>query len=101
MIDDLLNYVEPELPKTTGTLQGYTFVLSGDMDPYKKKDIEQMIAHHGGKLSGSVSKGMVPSSQGYVTAYLVAGPNSGSKSDKAKQLGVPIISVKEFLNILG
>ena len=46
-----------------------------------------MIVEHGGRAGSSISK---------KTDYLVAGENAGTKLDKAKKLGVPIISEAEF-----
>jgi DNA ligase (NAD+) len=89
-IKDLLNFVEPEAPKT-GKLTGMIFCLSGGFAD-GKRHWEDRIQELGGKCAGSVSK---------KTNYLVAGPGSGSKSDKAKELGVAIIDVEELKKILG
>ena len=45
------------------------------------------IKERGGKVSGSVSK---------VTSYVLAGEEAGSKLEKAKQLGIPVIDEAEF-----
>jgi len=88
-IDTLLNYVEPELPKT-GTLSGKTFCFSGSFAE-GKRHWEQQVENLGGKCVGGVSK---------KTDYLVAGPGSGSKSDKAAKLGVPTLTVDELKKLL-
>ncbi len=88
-IDDLLDYVEPEKPKT-GKLTGVTFCFSGGFEE-GKRHWEQVVQELGGKCTGSVSK---------KTNYLVAGSGSGSKSVKAEKLGVPIISVEELQELL-
>ena len=88
-IDDLLKYVEPELPKT-GKLTGKTFCFSGGFTE-GKRHWEQRVEDLGAKCSGTVSK---------KTDYLVAGPGSGSKSEKANKLGVPIIDVDELSKLL-
>lgn len=85
----LIDHVELELPKT-GKLSGQSFVLSGSFDD-GKSFWEKKIQDLGGKTSDSVSKN---------TTYLVAGPGSGSKSDKATQLGIKIIDVEELKKIL-
>ena len=46
-----------------------------------------MIKERGGKVSGSVSK---------VTSYVLAGDEAGSKLEKARQLGIPVIDEAEF-----
>jgi len=89
VIDDLLQFVEPELPKT-GALTGKTFCFSGSFEA-GKRHWEQRVEELGGKTVGSVSKKV---------DYLVAGPGSGSKSDKAKKLGVEIIDVNELERML-
>ena len=88
-IDDLLNYVEPELPKT-GKLSGKSFCFSGSFAE-GKRHWEQRVEDLGGKCTGSVAK---------TTDYLVAGPGSGSKSDKANKIGVPIITAQELEKML-
>jgi len=89
-ITDLLSFVEPEAPKT-GRLTGKVFCLSGSFEEGKRY-WEDRIHGLGGKCVGSVSK---------KTHYLVAGSGSGSKSEKAGKLAVPIIDVEELKKILG
>jgi DNA ligase (NAD+) len=88
-IDDLLQYIDFEKPKT-GKLSGITFVLSGSFDD-GKSHWENLIQEQGGKIGSSV---------GSKTNYLVAGPGSGSKSDKAKELGITILDVEELKKML-
>jgi DNA ligase (NAD+) len=89
MVEKLLEQFELELPKE-GKLTGSVFVLSGGFD--KGKDFwEKQIQEKGGKTSGSVSK---------KTTFLVAGPGSGSKSEKAQELGVKILTEKELAEML-
>ncbi|MEO1524469.1 MAG: NAD-dependent DNA ligase LigA [Planctomycetota bacterium] len=88
-IDDLLNFVEPELPKT-GKLTGKKFCFSGGFEE-GKKHWEDRVEELGGKCTGSVSK---------KTDYLVAGSGSGSKSAKAEKLGVPILTIEELQAML-
>ena len=55
-------------------------------------EIEDLIASMGGRASGSVSK---------KTDYVVAGEKAGSKLEKAKELGVRILSESEFFELIG
>jgi DNA ligase (NAD+) len=67
--------------------EGKTFVLTGALDGYSRKEAEDIIEKFGGKTSSSVSK---------KTTYVLAGEASGSKLDKATKLGVAIITEAEF-----
>jgi DNA ligase (NAD+) len=74
--------------KTSGTdLSGKTFVVTGTLKNFSRDEIEGLIKQLGGKATGSVSK---------KTDYVVAGDNPGSKLDKAKQLGVPVLTEADF-----
>ncbi len=75
-----------------GVFTGKTFVLTGTLPALKREEAEQKILAAGGKVSGSVSK---------KTSYVLAGAEAGSKLDKAKELGVPVIDEAEFLRLLG
>jgi DNA ligase (NAD+) len=75
-----------EVP-TTGGLAGKTVVVTGTLTKYGRDEIEALIKKLGGKTSGSVSK---------KTDYVVAGEKAGSKLDKAKALGVPVLTEDEF-----
>lgn len=80
-----------EKTKATGStgsaLAGKTFVVTGTLEKYGRDEIESLIVQHGGHASSSVSK---------KTDYLVAGEKAGSKLEKARTLGVRIISEAEF-----
>jgi DNA ligase (NAD+) len=72
-------------------IQGKTFVLTGTLKTMTRDEAKKKIREAGGNVSSSVSKN---------TDYVLAGEEPGSKFDKAKSLGVKIISEKEFLNML-
>lgn len=74
------------------TLAGKTLVVTGSLSRYGRKEIEDLIKSLGGKPSGSVSK---------KTDYLVAGEDAGSKLEKAKALGVPVLTEYEFDALIG
>jgi len=68
-------------------LTGLTFVVTGTLEGFSREGISEFIRTNGGKVSESVSS---------KTSYLVLGANPGSKYDKARQLGVPIISEQQL-----
>jgi DNA ligase (NAD+) len=79
---------EDAKPKAAGTdLTGKTFVVTGTLKNYERDEIEEVIKRLGGKATGSVSK---------KTDYVVAGEKAGSKLDKARALGVAVLSEEEF-----
>ena len=77
---------------TGSKLAGKTFVVTGTLVRYSRDEIHKLIESEGGKTSGSVSS---------KTSYLVAGEAAGSKLDKAKSLGVPVLTEDEFLAMMG
>lgn len=70
---------------------GKTFVITGTLEGYTRGEMTELIEKYGGKCSGSVSK---------KTSYVLAGEEAGSKLDKAGQLGVPIISLNDLLEMI-
>lgn len=79
--------------KTTGdAFKGQRVVLTGTLVKYKRSEAQKIIESLGGEVSGSVSK---------LTTMVLAGSEAGSKLDKAKALGVRIISEEEFDDIIG
>ncbi|MDI9572650.1 MAG: helix-hairpin-helix domain-containing protein, partial [Candidatus Cloacimonadota bacterium] len=79
-------------PQSSAILAGKTFLITGTLPNYSRKDMETLITEHGGKILSGVSKQL---------NYLIVGENPGSKLDKARQLGtVKIISEAELLDML-
>lgn len=70
--------------------EGMTFVLTGTLPTYSRAEATEMIEKFGGKVSSSVSA---------KTAYVLAGEDAGSKLTKANELGIPVISEQEFLEM--
>lgn len=81
-----LTVVSPE-KKKGGTLEGKSFVFTGILSSCSREDAEAMVRRQGGRASGSISK---------QTDYLVVGAEAGSKKEKAKKLGVTVLSEDEF-----
>lgn len=75
-----------------GALDGKTLVVTGTLERFSREEISELIQRHGGKASSSVSK---------KTSYVIAGAEAGSKLDKARELGVPVLSEAEFLALIG
>ena len=73
------------------TLEGKTLVVTGTLVKYGRDQINELIAQHGGHAASSVSKN---------TDYVVAGEKAGSKLEKARQLGVKVLSEEEFERLI-
>lgn len=74
------------------SLNGLTFVLTGTLPTLSREQATALIEAHGGKVTSSVSK---------KTNYVLMGDSPGSKADKARQLGVAIISEADLLEMIG
>ena len=73
-------------------LAGLTIVVTGTLPTLGRKEVEELISNNGGKCTGSVSK---------KTSLLVAGEAAGSKLTKAQELGIPVITEEELLQMIG
>ena len=76
---------------TDARFAGMTFVLTGALTKFSRDEATERIEHFGGKAAGSVSK---------KTTYVVVGENAGSKERKARELGIPILSEDQFLEMI-
>ena len=85
-----LNFGEPITlrPAEDAPLAGKTIVVTGTLKRFTRDEIKELIRSNGGKAAGSVSK---------KTDFLVAGDSAGSKLDKARDLGIEVLTEDEFL----
>jgi DNA ligase (NAD+) len=82
-----INPTMKKKPAAQLPLAGQTIVVTGSLEKYDRAEIEELITRLGGRASGSVSK---------KTSFVVAGAEAGNKLEKAKELGVPVLTEKEF-----
>ena len=83
----------PRKPRSKGQskLTGKTLVVTGTLTKYTRDEIHSLIEQHGGRAASSVSK---------KTDFVVAGAEAGSKLDKARQLGIKVLSEQQFEELL-
>ncbi|MBP3540347.1 MAG: NAD-dependent DNA ligase LigA [Clostridia bacterium] len=75
----------------SNVLEGKTIVVTGTLPTLSREEAEALIAAHGGKASGSVSK---------KTAFVLAGEKAGSKLTKAQDLGIPVLDEEAFRKLI-
>jgi DNA ligase (NAD+) len=75
----------------TGKLTGKSFVITGTLANVSRDEVRLLIEQHGGKVLGSVSSRI---------QYVLAGEAAGSKLEKARKLGIPVLSLNEFHRML-
>ncbi len=81
----------PEGPARMSTLAGTTWVFTGTLSKMSRAQAQELVKERGGKATGSVSRS---------TDYVVAGLEAGSKLEKARELGVKVLTEAEFLEML-
>lgn len=97
-VEDLLrelNVNQPDLTPKGDSCRGLTFVVTGDVHHYKNRsELKAYIESQGGKVTGSVSKS---------TNWLINNDaaSTSAKNQKARQLGIPIITEEEFVEKFG
>ena len=83
--------MESQVQAQGAKLAGLTIVVTGTLPTLGRKEAAELIENNGGKCTGSVSK---------KTSYLLAGEAAGSKLDKARSLGIPVISEEDLLAMI-
>ena len=86
-----INLIEEKNTNQGRTLMGKSFVFTGSLVAIDRNEGQRLVRINGGDISNSVSK---------KTSYVVAGDEAGSKLDKARELGVKVITEEEFLNMV-
>ncbi|MBE7035867.1 MAG: NAD-dependent DNA ligase LigA [Ruminococcaceae bacterium] len=86
-----VNMKHEEAADASQKLAGKKFVITGRFEEMSRNELTELAEKNGGTIAGSVSK---------KTDYVVAGEEAGSKLEKAQSLGVPVITLEEFLNML-
>lgn len=84
-----MNCYEEE--STDNRFEGKTFVITGSLEEFTRKEVENIIEKFGGKTSETVSK---------KTNYVLAGEKAGNKLTKAESLGILIITEENFKNFI-
>ncbi len=94
MVEELKSFglnMESQREIKDNRFEGMTFVLTGTLSTYGRKEAQEIIESYGGKASSSVSK---------KTTYVLAGEAAGSKLQKATDLGVTIINEEQFADMI-
>lgn len=81
----------PQVEKVSGKLSGKTFLFTGALSSFSRDEAKELVEKHGGKAASGVSKSV---------DYVVAGAEPGSKYDKAKEMGLNIITEEEFKRLV-
>lgn len=94
MVEELKQFglnMESQREIKDNRFEGMTFVLTGTLSTYGRKEAQEIIESYGGKASSSVSK---------KTTYVLAGEAAGSKLQKATDLGITIINEEQFAEMI-
>lgn len=75
-----------------GPLSGKVFVFTGTLGGLTRDEAQRLVASRGGRVASTVSRQV---------DYVVAGENPGSKLDRARELGIPVLTEAEFRRLIG
>jgi DNA ligase (NAD+) len=89
--DGVADGPQPSDGPAPGTLAGATIVVTGTLPGMSREEAESLIREHGGSPTGSVSR---------KTRFVLSGENPGSKIARARDLGVPVIDLDQFLGMI-
>jgi DNA ligase (NAD+) len=84
--------LDAEKPRANTAVAGKTVVFTGSLEKMTRDEAKAMADRFGAKTAGSVSK---------KTDYVVAGPGAGSKLNKAKEFGIPVLTEDEWFDLVG
>ena len=90
---ECLDIRQEKVPESSRDLEGMTFVITGAVEHFaNRKELKEHIESRGGKVTGSVTS---------KTTYLINNDaaSGSSKNKKAKELGIPILTEKQFLEL--
>jgi DNA ligase (NAD+) len=90
-LQDHLSIQLAESAVRSGPLEGMTVVVTGTLDNFSREEAEEAVRKAGGSIAGTVSR---------KTTFVVAGESAGSKRTKAEELGVEIVTEKNFMKRL-
>ena len=83
-----MNLVEPVEREEERPFSGLTFVVTGTLPTLSRKEATEFIERRGGRVTGSVSRS---------TNFVVVGESPGSKLDRARELGIPVLNEAELM----
>jgi DNA ligase (NAD+) len=89
---DKVTIVVPEAPRQGAALDGLTFVFTGSLTQFSRREVKQLVESLGARVVSSVSG---------ETDFVVCGEDPGSKYDRARELGVTVLTEAEFVTLLG
>jgi len=92
LLETGIQFETPQRSSTGSALWEKSFVITGTLESMKRSEAKELILSKGGKVASSVSSR---------TDFLVAGDSTGSKLEKARDLGITILDEEEFRKLLG